>query len=301
MWISFKFIKFSFHRILLLFVFASTICLADESDENSQFGLSCASNYLKEKKLLDSKFRAKFAQSAEADSSCTEYISVFKDNVYETYDKEFRADKDLVEVADCLMEKLKEVELADLSIKNYVYESAVNMPRHKRKKAMKAIELAVEKKTETVVKVCTASKAFGDVFEELCEKDSSESDEDSLIDDFCIRKYLADNNFINTTIHQIDLNPQKVDVTGADCEKVIKESKEEVIDDLKKELEKEDEFSTRQSKKCLKKSVNESKYFEVIGKALVLCEVKMTPDIKEYERGQFAKNMGELYEFIYRC
>lgn len=256
---------------------------------------------MKSKGLLDSKFRVKTEQSDLSDSVCESFISAFKTTFYEKISKEFKKETDLSEISECLIEKAREVELADLAFKVVAYEGASNLPKRKRKKAMKAIELAIEKKTETIVKVCASGKTFGQVFDELCKKDGSESDEATPVDDYCIRKYLTENNFINTTIHQIDLNPEKVDVTGADCEKVVREAKAEAIAELKKEFEEEDEFVSRHARKCLLKSVNNGKYFEAVGSAVVLCEVTMTPEIKEFERNNFIKELESLYDIVYRC
>lgn len=280
---------------------AITVCFAEDSSEETQDHLICTSNYLKAKGLLDSQFRVKSSQSDVPEAACTEFVSSFKDAFYENINKEFKTDKDLADIAGCLMGKAREVELADLALKVVAYEGAFSMPKRKRKKAVKAIELAIQKKTETMVKVCASSRTFGDVYDQICKKDSSESDEDSPVDDYCIRKYFTENNFINTTIHQIDLNPKKVDVTGADCEKVVAAAKTEAMAELKKEFEEDDEFVSRHAKKCLLKSINDSKYFEAAGKAVILCEVTMTPEIKEFERNQFIKDMEFLYEIIYRC
>lgn len=285
---------------------AIPISIADEPDEDTQDGLLCASNYLKEKSLMDSKFSVKFTSSDVSEQSCSIFLDSFKKSFYETMDKEVRSDKDLAEVADCIGEKSKEVELADLAVKTYVYDGVENMPKYKRKKAMKTIERALEKKTETIVKVCAATKTFGDMFDGLCkavneDSSSSESDEKSPLDDYCIRKYLTENNYINTTIHRIDLNPNNIDVTGADCDKIVKKAKAEAINELKKEFDEEGDFVSRHSKRCLKKSLHESKYFETAGKAIVLCEITLTPEIKEFERGQFIADMGKLYEAIYLC
>lgn len=292
-------------RILLLFTAAVTVCIADDASETTEDGLLCASNYLKEKHLLDSKFRVKISPSNVSAPVCSQFIDTFKKNFYEAMDKEIRADKDLAEVADCLNEKSQEGELADLAFKIFVYRGSSTLSKTKQKKAMRAFEQAIEKKTETLVKICAATKTFGELFDGLCkaitEDSSSESEEDSPLEDYCIMKYLTENNIINTTIHHIDLNPKNVDVTGADCNKMVKKAKSDAISVLKKEFDEEDDFQSRPLKKCLKKTLNGSRYFEIAGKAAVLCEVTMTPEVKEFERGQFIEGIAKIYEAIYQC
>lgn len=275
---------------------AIVTCLAFDISEDVEDDLFCAKKYLQAKGLLNSKLRAESTHLDENKSNCTEIVKTIKKSFYNTIDEIIRSILNLEtipqEVAACSIEKAKKQELADLALKLLVYNNEYMSQR----KTIETIDAAIKKKAKKIAKVCMLAASFKDLLYNACKKSGK-----SPVDDYCIRKYLAENNFINTTIHRIDLNQQNVDVIDTECKKVVASAKTEAIVEWKKEFGENNDFESRHSKRCLLKSIYGSKYFEIVIKATVLCNVTMTPEIEEHERGQFIKGMESLYETIYLC
>ena len=123
-----------------------SICKADSIEENEkssendvaneQITRECIENYLRSKNLLDRRFRSKKYKSNRVGESCDVLIADFKNDFYESIEKDFEKDSDFANETKCLMDHYKKYEVADLSMK-YVFYDTATMSKRKRKKAMK--------------------------------------------------------------------------------------------------------------------------------------------------------------------
>lgn len=255
----------------------------------------CAREYLKTKGFLYSEFGEESTHSVVPVSNCTEVVESLKNGFHKDYDRKTgilmaafwgRIPQRL----SCFMEEVKKLE--DLAIEIFVFYY-FNLTSMKFSSHLNELKSAYKKKINEIKMVCVLPYSFSELFGKICEKP-----EKSPIDDYCIRKYLTENNVINNTIHQIDLNPQKGDVTGADCDEAIKRAKEEATSELKEQIKVFAVIEPISEQAHLDKSFIENRYFETVSEAAVFCKVKATPEIREYERGKFVKDMESWFESV---
>jgi len=287
-------------RLFLAFVIAaSTCCLAEILEGENVYG--CFGNYLRNQKLLDKDvYKANSLTEAECDATLETFRTVF----YTTAEEELKSDKDLKDDAECIVEHMKKLHVAEVAMKKIVYERTRKMSKRKRTKAIKAIDFAIEKKMTTAVKLCTVDSTFGAAFRILYlsgQSNDSEEDVDKKNEDYCLRKYMTENNFIDTNVFKVNLNPDNIDATALDCDKMVKESIELGESAFKEEFEDEDGHLSRQISRCLKKTIREHKLFEASTKVVMLGEIGVTDEVAEAEKKIYVQNMSALYDGIMNC
>lgn len=210
-----------------------------------------------------------------------------------------------MENADCLLEQLQKLFLAETSMKKIIYENSSRMSRRKRKKALRAINYAIEKKMETAVMLCTTEEVFGELFDALYssanETESSEHDDDNQGEDYCHRKYVVEKNFINTTVYNVTLNPENINTSDLNCDEIIELSIEEVEDEFKSQFLTSIEWSSRRKGRCIGKTIRDHDFFERSMTVIVLGEIGISDEQKAAERSDFIKEMKDLYEAIMNC
>jgi hypothetical protein len=65
-----------------------------------------------------------------------------------------------------------------------------------------------------------SDKSIGDAFDSAMKYGRSKEYDEK---DFCVRKYVLDNNLIDANVHNISLASTNINVTNVDCDKLIKE------------------------------------------------------------------------------
>jgi hypothetical protein len=281
-------------------------CRAESITDTSIF--SCMENYLQENKMLDKGFRYKIKKDTNEVAmltTCSADLDEYREMFYTELANELKADDDLAENSDCLIEQVKQQHLAEVAMKRHVYENTRKMSKRKRKKSLRAIDYALEKKMEVAVKLCTTDEVFGELFDALYASsnstDSSEEKEESRQEDYCTRKYMVDNNFINTTVYSVTLNPENIDVSSLKCDDIMEATIKEAEDELKEEFEEEFERPSKRTMKCVVKAMRSNHFFENNVRVSILGEIKISDDAKIQERAKFIELMKDLYENILKC
>lgn len=292
---------------------------------------NCMEEYLSANNMLDRGFRNKKRcnrKKSESDKSeseaavngtsqCETHLSEYRDLFYSELTSELKADDEFETTAECIVDQAKKLHLAEVAMKRHVYENTRKMSRRKRKKSLRAIDYAIEKKMEVAVKLCTTDEVFGELFDSLYASGSADnatesstennigsvsSEEDSDAgEDYCTRKYMIDNNFINTTVYDVKLNPEKVDVANLKCENVVEALKLQSLHEIKEEFEEEGRRPSKKTNKCIVKAMNTGNYFENSIKVVMLGEMKVADDLKAEERKKFVEAMKEMYDAILKC
>lgn len=264
-------------------------------------------NYLRSQNLLNKfSFRTgqKFRHIDVNDTECESKIEQFRNVFYATLKAEFEEDDDLADDADCLVDHLKKSHMAEVSLKKMVYENTRKLSMRKRKKALKAIDYAIEKKTEIAVKVCTFNEVFGEVFDALYENrnvSGSSEESDNPEEDYCERKYIVDRNFINTTLYDVNINPLNISVSNLNCSEIVENSLIEAVNELRNQFEDELERPSRRAMKCVTKVIRTGNFFENNVRIAMLGELGISEERKSEERRQYIETMKEIYENILKC
>lgn len=262
---------------------------------------------MKSQKMIDRGYRYKYKSSQTNLESlqCQSELEQFRSDFYAEMETELKSDEDLSENLECLIEQFKKFHLAEVSMKKIIYQNPKVMSKRKRKKALRAIESALEKKIETGVKLCTFEKTFGDLFDELYasanETDSREEGVDKVQEDYCMRKHIVDKGFINTTAYNVNLNPENIDVTELCCDEIIEEAIKEAVEELMGEFEDEGKRLSKRTLKCIAKTIRTQDFFETNVKLIVLGELGISEEAKDEERSHYVESIKQLYENIMKC
>lgn len=231
-------------------------------------------------------------------------MDTFRTVFYTTAEEELKSDKDLQNDAECIVEHMKKLHVAEVSMKKIVYEHTKKMSKRKRNKAIKAIDFAIEKKMTTAVKLCTVDSTFGAAFRILYlsgQSNDSEEDIDKKNEDYCLRKYMTENNFIDLTVYKVNLNPDNITVIGLNCDRIVKDSIEIGENSFKEEFEDEDGQLSKQISRCLTKTIREHKLFEASTKVVMLGEIGVTDEVAEAEKKMYVQKMSALYDGLLSC
>lgn len=254
--------------------------------------------------MLERRFgRFKSNKTNTPESQCEAHLNEFRSMFYDELMKELKDDEDLSINADCLIQKSKEFHIAEISMKKLVYENTERMTKRKRKKAIKSIDYAIEKKMETAVKLCTSSEVFGELFDTLFDgsNDNETDSTESTGEDYCLRKYIVDNNFINTTVYQVNLNPDNIDVSKLNCDEVVKQLREEHEEEINEEFKLEFKRPSKRVRRCLTKTFRTHNYFESTIRVFMLGEMNISDEQKTAERNSFIESMQNFYADILKC
>jgi hypothetical protein len=278
-------------------------------------------DYLKANKMLDRGFRCKNRKAVEGEApavgsnQCETSLNEYRDLFYTELTTELKAEEELASTAECIVEQAKKLHLAEVAMKRHVYENTRKMSRRKRKKSMRAIDYAIEKKMEVAVKLCTTDETFGELFDALYASDNSSDSKENKVDsseseeggtsekeeDYCTRKYMIDNGFINTTLYDVNLNPENIDVTGLKCEEIVEAAKLQALTEIKEEFVDEHRRPSKRTTRCIMKALTLGKHYENSIKVAILGEIKISDELKAEERKNFIENMKEMYDNILKC
>jgi hypothetical protein len=267
---------------------------------------SCMASFLSSEKMLDHRFRFK-SDAVLNETECASHLDDYRNGFYHEISNELRNDEDLVENADCLLSQLKKLFLAETSMKKIIYENSRKMSRRKRKKALRAINYAIEKKMETAVMLCTTEEVFGELFDVLyssgneTESSENENDEDKQGEDYCHRKYIVEKNFINTTVYDVTLNPENINTSDLNCDEIIELSIEEAENELKSDFLSSLDRSSRRKGRCIGKTIRTHNFFEHSMRVIMLGEIGIPDHQRAEERSNFIREMKDLYEAIMNC
>lgn len=269
---------------------------------------SCLMNYLRTEKLLDRRYRYKATNATTDKVACNAQLEEVRNAFYTKLADGMKQDDDLSPHVDCIIERLKEFKVAEISMKQIVFENTRNLSNRKRKKAMRAFDNTIEKKMETAVKICLSDETFGDLFDTLYAASSNTTDSDSDSDekgpeeeDYCTRKHLIDKNFINATVYNVTLNPNNIDVSNLDCDEIVKTLTNKAIEEFKEEFNEEVRQPSRRATKCISRNIRMTHFFEHNVKVVIFGEIGISDEHKAEERQKFIDNMKQLYDSILKC
>jgi hypothetical protein len=143
------------------------------------------------------------------------------------------------------------------------------------------------------------SEFIGTMFDGMMAMDDNEEEEekDTLEDQklsFCIRKYVVDRGMIDTDVHNVNLNPDKIVTDGIDCEDKItplRDSFYKKIHDGTPEI----------MRACVMRQMKSLKTFEDQLKYPILKELKLTSDQMKPIRKKFVEYTMETIHRKKQC
>lgn len=267
----------------------------------------CAVNYLRtDEDTLDKHF--KYTPNVTDDSDCDAMITLINDKIHAYLKTLFDEDKDFADHSECIVEKLKTFNVADVYIEKFVYSQDKTMSKLRRQRAVSDAIAIIELKLELAEELCVPEKMFGDEFDELYGDDDEaanttevEDDAGDLQEDYCQRRIMIEKKFIDMRIYNVSINPNNISTVGLNCKKHWLETSEEYGSGLKDEIVIALDELTKKETRCIAEKIRNGNYTEQILKVWMLSEVKLTERQKTLEKANFIDFMKNLYADIMTC
>ena len=277
-----------------IFILLAIIYDSEAAPDRNQ--IYCLISYLKENGLLSSNL-----PTMPFIGSPVKCLSKFEDNtdllyiqINESLEKQYSND---TETPTCIMNELKLRNYAAYLLKEVAFESDEKLT------ATVGEEVVLENKNfynnlivEAVIK-CEAKKESAKIFDQLFNNDDEDTKEDLESAD-CKRKYLVDNNLIDTTIYKVVLNDTNVDT---DCTTIIKNTFREAEMSMHADLQSGEDGMTTNQADCTLEKYRSKNYNDLILAIAELSKFNPTQAQIDVYREKFLKMMLELSFELVKC
>lgn len=140
----------------------------------------------------------------------------------------------------------------------------------------------------------TTCKEFGEMFDDFECKNSSSSETD-LLDQYCVRKFVIDNDLIDLSIYNVTINPTNLNVTGVECGSMIETGFEL---GLTRALDSKHHELTPEQKECIGDKLRNKKFYNQMLRTMVIKELQLTDEQAAIERPKFIQFMLDLTQEI---
>lgn len=272
---------------------------SEESSEDEFINIdrNCAVDYLKRHDLFESNHYSPPINNTE---TCNLQIKEVFEKFYGKIVDEFKSDEDLTEKANCIVDHLKTMRSAELSLKRTIFENS-NISKRKRKKIVKSIEGQLKGNSEHAILICFKDTEIGDMFDEI---KNTHADDEKENHDYCTRKYVLENNLVDLETFKIELNPKQLNQTTIEsisCEEVIAELKKTIEGSMYESFKGTSKHISRRQGKCLKKKLKRSGFFGNYIKIAVLIQNQWTPAQTAIERVKFIDSISGLMTDALSC
>lgn len=274
--------------ILLLLV---STCADGNHVTSSQDSLNCYADYLKRNDLIESSFQSIAYNNVEV---CDSIMTVIHTKEYASLYHYFSEDS-----AECIVKNLEKLKYVDYSIKQQVYEGSLHLTQQQKVQMIKEIMRTKQSIMKNSRLACIAIKEFSTMFNQLLGDKTEDNEDSDPIEDFCARKFVVDNNFIDNTVYNLNTNPQNINTTNIDCDGIIQRVLKSIESDLKEVLEKDDD--AEEKVKCIIRKYNANHYFERLLAIIFLKELDLTEAQKTIEREKFIEIMINISKNIEDC
>lgn len=283
----------------------------DVETNSEQF--ECIANYLRDKKQLEKGFRY-YVQGEQLE--CETFIiekreewlnqtldaMLHSESSEEQYeDKETKEFKEMyLSNPNCFRQQLMELNYPDIVMKIYIYSNANKLSKKMRKKFLAKVDSESEKIVVIASSICFPEALFGIVFDEMF-SDTQEDEDDDKETDYCIRKYVVDNNLIDTNEFTVEINPDNLDIApDFNCTDHVDDTFEELEDELKSSFF-FSEVKSRRQNRCLQRVIKHAKVIDYMLSLGVMTELKISDEIRANERKKFIDFMSNLYRDMAKC
>ncbi|XP_070497360.1 uncharacterized protein [Chironomus tepperi] len=295
-------------KLLIIFAVILSAAIAKEVETESE-RFECIANYLRDKKLLDKNFKY-YVQARQEDLNCTPFVTELREKFLvdsldgkkasssEEGDDSKEVDQFFIDNAVCLREQFEAINFPEIMMKLFVYEKSVKTSKNQKKKLLAAANKELENKVQVAMAMCASEDVFGEMFDKIIAESEEEDTLEEKQNDYCIRKYVADNEILDSNQFKFNLNPDNIEL-NFECKDRIDDMFESLEDVLKDAFE-----VPNQSKKqlrCMNRVLRTGKAGEFIAKISVLSEVKLNDEQKTVFRNEFITKLKGFYIDMVQC
>jgi len=191
---------------------------------------SCIIKHLKTLNKLDQSYPDNDVSLDSVD--CEIFVKDRIDGIEKELRKKFRN----TGYEDCVLTEIKKHGWHEYVALIFVYESSSHLSETDKNQK---ISESNERQTNILrqdVRWCKDGMTYGKTFDELWEAANETNDESEKngLEDYCTRKYVVDEGFLDSNIFNVTLNPNNVSIEGFDCNELLKKKTKEMKFDYTK-------------------------------------------------------------------
>lgn len=289
-----------FLYIVGTFALISTWSFVHSAPFSGKAEINCYIRHLKSTDKLANNY-PEFTTSEEIED-CESYLKQSAKEFYKYVALQWRRDGDIDEYMPCIMQDLKSNNTASYMFLKHVYEASETMTEVEKAAEIEKATLLYEDKAYGAMISCIYKEQLEEMFEELIRLNSgSVSNESRLMEDYCVRKHVVDNNLIDTTIYNIELNPENLNVDDINCLEVVKSPISEIRKTMIADMRRDDIGFNENQIQCAVKQFREDHNTDKLLRIIVLIEQNLTEEQKAEAKESYMKLMTGIMRAIIKC
>lgn len=113
---------------------------------------------------------------------------------------------------------------------------------------------------------------------------------------YCTRMYVVDDNFIDTTVYKVNLNPLNIDVSGVDCDEIMKEINQKLLNAFIR-----DPTDQSMKAKCIQNVSRAMLNLQAYARVFILGEIGISDEEKTKEKQAFIEATVPMIEKLEEC
>lgn len=199
--------------------------------------------------------------------------------------------------SNCIYEKLTGSE----SFVHSVIKAAIFEHFDENNNSLNRTIASILKEINNSIQICRQEDEVGNEFDVIFNATFDGTRNLTKHEEYCIKKYLIKNNLIDIYTYDIDPNPHNINVTGLNCEEMIRKSNEEVYDQLSTIYFQKPNLSNDEKVECAVDKFREADYFDLVMKITALSTLNITSEQKIIERESFIQIFSNITSKIATC
>lgn len=265
----------------------------------------CAVNILRERNLLDKKFTYT-PEIIPIEVDCIDLSASFKTRQFLVLsDALLEEDAEFTKTVECIIGKTQRLNTGLTFLRKFVYENDHTLPVLKRQTLIREAWSEIEEKVEVGQEYCAPDKMFGEWFDNWVYDDetgnSAEEDIGDLREDYCHRKFLVEQKFIDDNVYKnISINPNNIE-TNFSCDKYWNDALIEYRNTLRDSFSSAFDNPSRKITRCIGDTIESKHYPELVLKLWLLDQIRLTEQQRHTERANTIDFMKKLYAKIFKC
>lgn len=188
--------------------------------------MNCHIRYLKNVGKLDENYQEFTNGNANAtDVNCDEIVKKRKNKIRAKMFSKTSTKPEDVEITTCMNSEFQSHHFEDIDIRRMLFVASETLTQDE--KNIKMDEMSQES-GELLLQAIVNCKAEEPFIEHMLEnvfyraKFDSMFKSDILLSNYCMRKFVVDNGFIDTNIYNVTLNTANLNVTDVNCDEILK-------------------------------------------------------------------------------
>lgn len=278
-------------------IFLSIFYHADAAPDRNK--IYCLISDLKEKGLLSSNLPTMpfIGSPVMCLNQFDENIDALYVQVNENLKEQYKDETDMI---TCIIDEVKLKNYASYLLKELAFESDEKLAASVGEEVILQNKEFHDSLILKAVFECESKNEISLVFDQIFNNanDADSDTQDDLESAYCIRKYLVNNNLIDTAIFKVVLKDPNVET---DCTTIIKNQFKEAENGLRTGLEAGENGMTTEQVECALKKYRSKNYNDFLFTIGLLSEFNPTHEQKNTYRDKFTKMMLEISIEIAEC